>query len=240
MRDTQLVLVEGMPGSGKSTAAAALERRLAAAGARVVQVQEVPGERGTSAGMEHPLHVGGALFPVGLVTGEVLFTRYTPEAFVEESLRRWEALVAAALESGVVYVVESYPHQSGARVLLQMDASEAVIREHAARVEEAIAPLRPVLVYLDRRDSVADLRATAAQRGPAWAAYLEELVGHCPYAERRGLTGMDAVDAVIGEYKALLDSLVEASRLPTLVLHDCAGRWDACYRRVDEFLDILR
>src|SRR5438094_59539 len=100
MRDTQLILIEGMPGSGKSTAARKLADRLALAGMDVVQLQEVPGERGTAAHDEHPLHVGGALFPAGGVTGEALFSGYTVEAFIAESLARWRRFVDAAVQSG--------------------------------------------------------------------------------------------------------------------------------------------
>ena len=66
MRDTRAILIEGMPGSGKSTAANALVGRLAAHGVRAVQLQEVPGSWGTSRDEEHPLHVGGKLFPAGI------------------------------------------------------------------------------------------------------------------------------------------------------------------------------
>ena len=82
MRDTRLILLEGMPGSGKSTAARALADRLTAAGVPAVQLQEVPGERSTAPVAEHPLHVGGPLFPAGGTTGEALIARYTPDQFV--------------------------------------------------------------------------------------------------------------------------------------------------------------
>jgi hypothetical protein len=236
MRDTQLILIEGMPGAGKSTAANALVGRLTARGVRAVQLQEVPGSWGTSRGEAHPLHVGGELFPAGGTTGEALVARYTPERFIEESLHRWERFVRDVLAGDAVYVVESYPYQSTSRVLLGMDAGEAQIREHAARMELAMAPLRPVLIYFDRPDAAQALRATAEERGPEWAAYLIELVAGSPYSTRRGLTGLDAVDVMLGAYKALLDWLVASCRLPKLVLRECRGDWDECYRRIDAFL----
>jgi hypothetical protein len=231
MRDTRLILIEGLPGSGKSTAARVLAGRLNARGLTARALLETQ--------PDHPLHVGGALHPSGATTGEALFARYTAESFVDESLARWRAFVAAALDDPArgVHLVESYPYQSGARVLLQLDAPLERILAYAADVEAVVAPLAPLLVYFDSPDPVAAVRAIAARRGPEWTAYLVALVARCPYAERRGLHGLDAVERVSAEYKAALDRLLAASTLPVVVLDDCAGRWDACYDQVLAFLD---
>ncbi|MBI3973016.1 MAG: hypothetical protein HY332_17195 [Chloroflexi bacterium] len=230
MRDTRLILIEGLPGSGKTTAAKALAARLAQHGIAARSHLEVQDE--------HPLHVGGALHPSGSTTGAALFARYTVETFVDESLRRWETFVRRAAGEPTVHVVESYPYQSTARVLLQMDAPIDRIHAYAAQLEAAMAPLAPVVVYFNRAGPAGALRAIAAQRGPQWTAYVVELVARCPYAERRGVEGLEGVAAVMGAYKALLDALLAKSRLPRLVLADCAGHWEVCYQQLDAFLGL--
>ena len=236
----RLILLDGLPGSGKSTAAAALASRIAQLGRAVTLYPEM------MAG--HPLHVGGPLHPAGRTPGAPLFARYSVSAYADESLSRWQRFVRAAIEAeedgereGVgdaVHVAESYPYQSASRVLLQMDAPIERIHAHASEVERVIAPLDPALVYFERPDAGEAFRAIAARRGPAWTAYVVDLATDCPYAHRRGLTGLDGAVAVLGAYKLLLDDLVARSGLPRLVLKDCAGRWEACYREIDAFLGL--
>jgi hypothetical protein len=76
----RLVLVEGLPGSGKSTTAKTLVARLRQKQLAAVLYPEVDAD--------HPLNVGGALHPAGATTGEELFRRYTVEAYIA---RAWTA-----------------------------------------------------------------------------------------------------------------------------------------------------
>lgn len=50
------------------------------------------------------MNVGGVLHPAGRTTGAGLFARYTPDAYVEESVRRWRAFVSAVEVEVVVYL----------------------------------------------------------------------------------------------------------------------------------------
>ena len=63
------------------------------------------------------------------VGGRAQLFETAPERFVEESLQRWERFVRNVLSGDAAYVVEGYPYQSTSRVLLGMDAGEALIRE---------------------------------------------------------------------------------------------------------------
>ena len=230
MRDTKLILIDGLPGSGKTTTAAVLAAALAQRGRAVSCFLETQ--------PDHPLNVGGSLHPAGQTTGTQLFASYTAESYTDESLRRWRAFVAGAELADAVQIAESYPYQNSVRILLQMDAEVDRIRAYAAAVEQTMLPLRPVLVYLERRDSAGALRAIAEQRGADWAAYVTELVTDSPYARRRALQGTDAVLAFLNAYQALVDELRAASQLPQLVLDDCPGRWKACQRQLLTFLDV--
>ncbi|MCL4544720.1 MAG: hypothetical protein M1118_09020 [Chloroflexi bacterium] len=230
MRDTKLILIEGLPGSGKTTTAGVLAATLAQRGLAVSCFLE--------AQPDHPLNVGGSLHPAGRTTGAQLFASYTAESYTDESLRRWRAFVATAERGDAVQIAESYPYQNSVRILLQMDAEVDRIRAYAAAVEQTMLPLRPALVYFERRDSAGALRTIAEQRGAEWSAYVAELVTGSPYARRRELRGIDAVLAFMSAYKALVDELRDASQLPRLVLDDCPGRWKACHRQILAFLDV--
>ena len=82
MLNSKLILIDGLPGLGKSTTASTFASRLKSKHFSVNLWLETE--------TEHPLNVGGDLHPAGFTTGEALFKRYTPETFVEESLERWQ------------------------------------------------------------------------------------------------------------------------------------------------------
>ena len=233
MRSTKLVLVEGFPGSGKSTTADYLAACLRKAGLVARCYFEVQ--------PDHPLHVGGPLHPSGKTTGEEFFSRYSVESFTAESLERWRAFVLGTVETEAVNVVESYPYQSAARVLLQMDADPSRIHEYIREVESLTQPLAPVLIYLDhldRRGAVEAVRAISQVRGEAWAAYAIALITACPYCWRRRLEGVDGAVAVLGAYSNLIEELLAQSRLPRLVVTTSDGEWETRYRQILAFLDL--
>ena len=233
MRDTKLIFVEGLPGSGKTTTASWLASRLQSERLLVnLLLEHQP---------EHPLNVGGTLHPSGSTTGEAFFQRYTSASFVHESLQRWHAFVRDAVQTVALSVLDSYPFQNSVRVLLQLNATPDCIEEYARHVEALIMPLQPVLMYFTHRDlshAFHALSTISTQRGKAWTDYVVELVTHCPYAMARRLEGFSGALAVLRDYKQLTEALLRQSRLPRLVLQDCARSWAGCYQQIEAFLGL--
>ena len=233
MRDTQLIFVEGLPGLGKTTTASWLAARLRA--------EHLPVRLYLESQPEHPINVGGDLHPAGDVTGETYFQRYRPASFIQESLQRWQAFVDDAMQADAISVLDSYPFQNSIRILLQMDAALDDMREYAAQVETLVMPLRPALIYFSHRDmahTIQHFSEIGAQRGEAWMDYVARLIARCPYGTARHLEGTSGVLAFIRDYKQLTDALLRESRLPRIILKDCSGEWDRCYRQIEAFLDL--
>jgi hypothetical protein len=231
MRATKLIFVDGLPGTGKTTAATWLAARL--------QDTQLQADLYLEFQQGHPTNVGGDLHPAGDVSGDAFFAVYTPEAFVEQSLQRWEAFVGAARESQAISVFDSCPYQNGARILLQMDASIGCIRAYAGQLEALVGPLQPLLVYFSHRDvetALQQFRAICDRRGQAWTEYVIALVSHSPYGVSRHLQGFDGVMQFVRDYKLMSDMLVAESRLPRILLENCEQRWDGCYRQIEELL----
>ncbi len=228
MRDTKLILVEGLPGSGKSTTTTYLAELLRQGGATVAAyLEKQPG---------HPLNVGGELHPSGRTIGDEFFRRYTIESFIDESVRRWQAMVSDAEQEATVNILDSYPYQNSVRVLLQLDATIDQLRVYAQEVETLMQPLAPILIYLDRQDLGEATRAISQQRGEAWTAYVVEVITRSPYAQRRGLVGPSGVLTILQTYQRVVTELLDESRLPRVVLMDCASRWEACAEQLRAFL----
>jgi thymidylate kinase len=120
MRPTQLIFIEGVPGSGKSSTA----RQLAASLSR----NRVASQCFSEVEPNHPLNVGGEHHPAGATLGTTLFERYTIRAYMAESLSRWRQFVAKAREEQATSILDSYPYQNAARVLLQMGQGSTTSR----------------------------------------------------------------------------------------------------------------
>ena len=233
MLNSKLILIDGLPGLGKSTTASTFASRLKSKHFSVNLWLETE--------TEHPLNVGGDLHPAGFTTGEALFKRYTPETFVEESLERWQEFVHTASASEAINVLDSFPFQNSIRILLQMDARFDFMLAYALRVEALIMPLNPLLIYFNQSDisqAFSHVDQITAQRGKEWTDYVIRLVTNCPYAEARNLTGFEGVLTFIKDYKQIIDALLPHSRIPRLVLEHCSGNWDECYMQIAVFLKL--
>jgi len=167
-----------------------------------------------------------------------MFSTYTASSFVEESLARWRAFAAEARHSRRVHVLDSYPFQNSVRVLLQMDADLATVAAYQSQVEDEVAELAPVLIYLDPGDAERSLHEIATRRGPAWTAYAVTVITDCPYASARDLRGLDGAVTLLRSYKQLLDESVGRFSFPRLALTSCQHGWPECLARIRDFLNI--
>jgi hypothetical protein len=73
--------------------------------------------------------------------------------------------------------------------MLRRNVDPAVITALVGRLVEAVAPLRPRLVYLARRDPEGAFRAIGEQRGIAWLLHHMTESGSYQFLQTRGLSG---------------------------------------------------
>jgi hypothetical protein len=177
----KVIFVDGLPGSGKSTTAEYI--------AGVLKQRGLPCRLLRERETGHPLNVGGDLHPSGSTTGAQMFAAYSVSRFIEESLDRWSTFVAGAMSSRHVNVLDSYPFQNRVRVLLQMDADATTLAAYQGCVQEKVAGLDPVLIYLDPGDVARTIRAIAERRGSAWTDYAVAVITESPTHRPAACTG---------------------------------------------------
>jgi hypothetical protein len=203
MASARVLFIDGLPGSGKSTTAIQVGRRFS--WSRVW----------LESAADHPLLVGspddkGAAFPK-------IHELYSVESFATMALDRLNAFLKTA-EDSTLYVFESQPIQSTVRVLLQLDATESMIKKFWFDLQERLSSVEPRLIYLRESDPRKALSEIIEKRGPAWESYVVEAFSHFPWMRSRGLSGIKGVSQLFVQYSAAIDRLVAMWRFPCLAL----------------------
>ena len=214
-----LIFVEGVPGTGKSTTAQYLARQLTHHGraARWIYEEEVP----------------NPFVPEMPADGF-----RTWEAFAEAHLERWQALARAAAMSREVVVADSFLLQRPVFTMLRRDVEPASIETLIGRFADAVAPRRPRLVHLLHPDPAASWRAIAAKRGAGFVAGAIARSAEWPFLSSRGLTGLDGVLAYWRAHGRLCDAIVSRLAMETLVLDVSVGGWEDRRERLCAFFGI--
>jgi hypothetical protein len=217
----RIEFIDGLPGSGKSTAAVAVGHRL-------------PGSRvflGSHVG--HPLLVGvpderGAAFAD-------IHQIHSAETFAAAALEKLDGFLASA-ESGTSYIFESHPIQSTVRVLLQLDAPEVTVLKFWSELQHRLGSTQPRLVYFQENDPQQAFIEIIRARGPAWELYVMDAFNRYPWMKARCLFGVGGILEMIGQYSALSDRLVALWRFPVLRL---AARPASYQERTDALIEWL-
>jgi hypothetical protein len=202
MRRPQIVFIDGLPGSGKSTAALEIGKF---SGGRIF-LESQPG---------HPLLVGvpdeqGAAFAD-------IHEVHSAESFALMALQKLEDFLNTPKEA-VQYVFESHPMQSTVRVLVQLNAPETTIMNFWSGLQDLLECAQPRLLYFHENDPRQALKEIIGKRGPTWENYVVDAVSRYPWTKARNLSGSDALFAAIEEYSRLMDRLVASWRFPLLTL----------------------
>lgn len=211
----RLVLIDGLPGSGKSTTAHLLARQFGYHGlpARWFYEQEEP----------HPVHTAGE--------GD-------PAWFVEQSLRTWRSFADRARLADEITILESSFFQEAILTLVRHDADMPAIEAYADARQAAIAALRPALIYFYQPDVATAMRTVCTARGPDWQDYFTRVLTENRYARRVGLRAFEGALTFMQHYRAICDTLFARFAGPKLGVENGAGDWASDYRRIMAFFGL--
>lgn len=199
----RIVFVDGLPGSGKSTAAQDIGRRCL--DSRVF-LESHP---------SHPLLVGvpdekGAAFAH-------IHDVHSAASFAAAALERLNAFLGSA-DVGGVYVFESHPFQSTVRVLMQLDAPEPMLMKFWSDLQDRLKSAEVRLLYFHEKDPQQAFADIMHVRGVAWKNYVVDAFSHYPWTKAQGLSGVQGVLKVIDQYSMLMDRLIVSWQFDALIL----------------------
>jgi len=198
-----IVLIEGIPGSGKSTFARFLANQFERNGYGCRLLLETT--------YEHPI--------MELTSYE----HYT--MFLEAFEARWASFLQAPAHEEVV-VMESSFLQSPIVHLLHLDVDRDVIRSLIVRVSELLRAEDCRLIYFYQQDAPAAIDRMLAIRGRDFLDRKHEEYKEMPYFAKREEMGPDSHIAFFLDYAALANDIVPRVSIPHVMIENSAGAYD--------------
>ena len=228
---THLILIEGMIGAGKSTMAGRLERRLTARGEKARAYLEFA--------EDHPIRTKA----IDLLRAAYPEPVWAPGDIGEDGLARdrsayapqqWGRLAERCRNGGRTVILESTFLQNSVLPPFLNGAPAGKCQEIFTRIEERLAPARPLLVYLRPADTAAAVERVHGARSTAWTEWNMASVAAFPWARSRDLHGREAVIEMYRAWEVVVEQLFAGYSFPKIILNDPQDDWDAALRHIDE------
>lgn len=167
---TKLIIVEGLPGSGKSTTAAMIAGELEKKGKQIVCVDE-----GVSA---HPADYADYDFPDFETERNMI-------------LEKWRSFVINAKEDTIYVFNCIFLQNPMCETMMRFGMKESASLKYIAEIAEIIKPLSPVIVYIDQPNVRAAIDNVLTERGNDWLRAVTDYHVSQGYGKQNQLSGYD-------------------------------------------------
>lgn len=177
---TNLIIVEGLPGSGKSTTASMIAGLLKEKNKKVCCVDEGV--------QEHPADYADYDFP-------------DFETEKEKILGKWQSFVKTA-DKDTIYVFNCIFLQNPmCETMMRFGMSEEASLKYISEIAEIIKPLNPVVIYIDRPDVKATVDSVLEERGNDWLNAVIDYHTSQGYGKQNSLSGYEGYIKCLEERK---------------------------------------
>ena len=205
---TRLILLEGIPGSGKTTIAEWIAQRL--------RRQGIDAELSIELRADHPV-IDRALMKTSRVPG-----------YGDRCVDRWRDFASRALNSPspAVHILEGCLFQSTVRFLLEHDHPEYEPDRYFSATQDALEQLQPRIVYLRQADARTFMREQHGERkGDDVIAKIAGYTETTAIAKRHDWKGISGMIEVYLHYRGVCDRLIESSRYDVIHIDTSGDDW---------------
>jgi thymidylate kinase len=231
MIETQLVLVEGPPGSGKSTTAQRVAAEISGAGNACRCFLEWS--------TDHPIPIGDDLH-----LGQVIATSLAREA---EMLQQWQRFAQVRQTQEGVTVLESRFWQTSVMLMYVAGLSTAGVLASNRRVIETIQGLKPVLInftvddpgaFAARTIQIKDEEWQRAGLPGTWAQHIYDAFDSQKWLTDRGLSGRQGMVALLKDWAAVTEELYDQAPFPKIKIRNPYQDWASAMQQMRRFLGL--
>jgi thymidylate kinase len=228
---TKLVLVEGPPGSGKSTTAQMLAEAISASGTACQCFLEWSAD--------NPIVIGDDLHLDEVVAFSI--------AREDEVLGQWRKFARAQLARDLVTVLESRFWQTSIMLMYAAGHPLEGALESSQRIMDAIQGLNPVLIYFQIEDAHAfilrtiDIKEKEWQRSgfeSTWAEHVYKALEGQKWFTERGLCGLAGLVAFLEDWSRVTETLYDRLPFPKIKIQNPHLDWALAMRQIHRFLDL--
>src|SRR5690349_504231 len=218
MIETKLILIEGPPGSGKSTTAQKLANEISISG------------KGCQCFLEwspkHPIQIGA-----DSRLGEIITTSIDRESAL---LQQWGKFVQRQQAQELVTIIESRFWQTSLMLMYAAGHSIEDVLKSNQCVVTVIQELKPVLIYF-AVDSPREFAKRTIQiknkewqldgHHSSWAKHIFEAFDSQKWFTDRGLTGPDGMFAFLEEWASISEALYDRLPFPKIKISNPHHEW---------------
>ena len=230
MIDTRLILVEGVPGSGKSTTAKTIMGEVTACGYKCNCYLEW--------GENNPSVIGHMEDLAKIIS--------TTKAREENVLQQWKSFANIAMQQETINIIESRFWQTESMYLYLSGHSVQEIFESNRRVIAMISELDPVLIYLVPEDIEQLHTAIAMKRNEEWRESGRqgswEEWGDSVYEQQKWFSDRSldskAITRFFNEWALIADKLFDRYPYRKLRIHNPHIDWGNTNDCIKEFLEL--
>ena len=218
MKDTKIILVDGMPGTGKSTVSQYIYLQLKANQQPAYWCHE-----------EQNAH------PVCLFFNP---KRHRSEAqYIEDAATQWQKYADRLLNENQIAVLDAAFLQNHLRSMLIFDCQREIIAKLFQRIENIIAPLNPVLYYLRPKNLEKNFQQVVSIRGERMLELWLEAHNHYPYTLNARSKGYPGFIAFWQEFSDLSDRIFKRLTMTKLQVNVPTANNSELYSRIFELLN---
>jgi len=214
MLNTKLILIEGLPGAGKTTASKHLGTYL--------QQQGITCHWYLEEDDPHPI----ACFDFKL------------KDLTEKLPPLWKVFVEKALQAPTVTIIESRLWQNTALFMYMDEYSVEDIIELHQLVWQLLTPLEPTLLYLYQDDAEIALRRLNTFRDEKWIEWALQTTTKRKWFQSRGLTDFAGWVKFFQEWQQVAEELFRDWPYQKAKILNPHDDWATAYQKIHQFLQV--
>lgn len=194
---TNLIIVEGLPGAGKSTTAALIADELTKKGEKVLCVDE--GVR------DHPADYADYDFP-------------DFETERKKILEKWRSFVETAGRDTVYVFNCIFLQNPMCETMMRFGMESAASQQYISEIAEIIRPLHPLIVYIDRPNVRETVGRVLEERGHDWLEAVIDYHTSQGYGKQHRLSGYEGYIKCLEERKVRELTILQALDIDCLII----------------------